>query len=122
MRSRAGGFGDRGIEGKIQASVYARENRIPYLASAWGCSSRSSNMRAMCWLSRGHSTEFDRATITGDRAHHGWQDLARGQQVRDEKSEMGGTMRWVRRKRGWFRLAGARAVRQGSIYERTGNR
>ena len=31
-----GGFGDRGIEGKIQAIRYARENRIPYLGICLG--------------------------------------------------------------------------------------
>jgi CTP synthase len=90
-----GGFGDRGIEGKIQAIRYARENRIPYLGICLGMQlaivEYSRNVLA---LKGANSTEFDRATnhpvialITE------WQDLARGQQVRDEKSELGGTMR-----------------------------
>jgi CTP synthase len=36
-----GGFGKRGVEGKIKAIRYARENKVPYLASASGCSSPS---------------------------------------------------------------------------------
>ena len=64
-------------------------------ASASACSSRSSNTRATSLaLKSANSTEFDRATnhpvialITE------WQDLARGQQVRDEKSNLGGSMR-----------------------------
>jgi CTP synthase len=90
-----GGFGDRGIEGKIQAIRYARENRIPFLGICLGMQlaiiEYSRNVLA---LKGANSTEFDRATnhpvialITE------WQDLARGQQVRDEKSELGGTMR-----------------------------
>jgi CTP synthase len=90
-----GGFGDRGIEGKIQAIRYARENRIPYLGICLGMQlaiiEYSRNVLA---LKGANSTEFDRAT------HHPvialiteWQDLARGQQVRDEKSDLGGTMR-----------------------------
>ena len=90
-----GGFGDRGIEGKIQAIRYARENRIPYLGICLGMQlAIIEYARNVLSLKDANSTEFDRATnhpvvalITE------WQDLARGQQVRDEKSEMGGTMR-----------------------------
>ena len=32
-----GGFGSRGVEGKIAAVHHARENNVPYLASAWAC-------------------------------------------------------------------------------------
>lgn len=47
-----GGFGDRGIEGKIIAAKYARENDLPYSAFAWACRPPSSNSRAMCWASK----------------------------------------------------------------------
>ncbi len=58
-----GGFGSRGIEGKIQAARYARENKVPYLGLCLG-------MQVMCVeFARnvlGHedanSTEFDRST------------------------------------------------------------
>jgi CTP synthase len=90
-----GGFGDRGIEGKIQAIRFARENGIPYLGICLGMQlAIIEYARHVLSLKDANSTEFDRATnhpvvalITE------WQDLARGQQVRDEKSEMGGTMR-----------------------------
>jgi CTP synthase len=32
-----GGFGERGIEGKIMAARWARENKVPYLGCAWVC-------------------------------------------------------------------------------------
>ena len=111
-----GGFGDRGIEGKIQAIRYARENRIPYLGICLGMQlAIIEYARNVLALKGANSTEFDRATnhpvialITE------WQDLARGQQVRDEKSELGGTMRLgAQEARLISRLAGAFAVRQG---------
>ncbi len=90
-----GGFGDRGIEGKIQAIRYARENRIPYLGICLGMQLAIIEFaRNVLKLGGAHSTEFDRAT------HHPvialiteWHDLERGQQVRDERSDLGGTMR-----------------------------
>ncbi len=90
-----GGFGDRGIEGKIQAIRFARENRIPYLGICLGMQlAIIEYARNVLALKGANSTEFDRATnhpvvalITE------WQDLARGQQVRDDKTAMGGSMR-----------------------------
>jgi CTP synthase len=90
-----GGFGDRGIEGKIQAIRFARENRIPYLGICLGMQLAIIEFaRNVLALKGANSTEFDRAT------HHPvialiteWQDLERGQQVRDERSDLGGTMR-----------------------------
>jgi CTP synthase len=90
-----GGFGDRGIEGKIQAIRFARENRIPYLGICLGMQlAIIEYARNVLALKGANSTEFDRAT------HHPvialiteWQDLERGQQVRDERSDLGGSMR-----------------------------
>jgi CTP synthase len=90
-----GGFGDRGIEGKIQAIRFARENRIPYLGICLGMQlAIVEYARNVSALKGANSTEFDRATnhpvialITE------WQDLERGQQVRDEKTDLGGSMR-----------------------------
>jgi CTP synthase len=90
-----GGFGDRGIEGKIQAIRYARENGIPYLGICLGMQlAIIEYARNVLALKGANSTEFDRATnhpvialITE------WRDLERGQQVRDEKSDLGGSMR-----------------------------
>ena len=90
-----GGFGDRGIEGKIQAIRYARENRIPYLGICLGMQlAIVEYARNVLALKGANSTEFDRATTHPVIALiTEWQDLARGQQVRDEKSDLGGTMR-----------------------------
>jgi len=90
-----GGFGDRGIEGKIMAIRHARERRIPFLGICLGMQlAIIEYARNVLALKGANSTEFDRAT------HHPvialiteWQDLARGQQVRDEKSNLGGSMR-----------------------------
>ncbi len=90
-----GGFGDRGIEGKIQAIRFAREQRVPYLGICLGMQLAIIEFaRDVLALKGANSTEFDRATnhpvialITE------WQDLARGQQVRDEQTHLGGSMR-----------------------------
>jgi len=90
-----GGFGERGIEGKIQAVRHAREKRIPYLGICLGMQVAAIEFgRHVLGLAGAHSTEFDRtaphpviAMITE------WQDAARGAQQRSEKSELGGTMR-----------------------------
>src|ERR1700744_4513892 len=90
-----GGFGERGIEGKIQAARYAREHGIPYL----GICVRM--QRAIVEYSRhvlgftdANSTEFSRATQNPVIALISeWQDQAQGVQVRDEASNKGATMR-----------------------------
>ncbi len=48
-----GGFGVRGIEGKVRAAQYARERKIPYLASASACRSPSSSSPATWRASKG---------------------------------------------------------------------
>jgi CTP synthase len=90
-----GGFGDRGIEGKIQAIRFARENGIPYLGICLGMQlAIIEYARNVLALQGANSTEFDRATIHPVIALiTEWQDLERGQQVRDEKSDLGGSMR-----------------------------
>jgi CTP synthase len=90
-----GGFGERGIEGKIQAVRYAREKRIPYLGICLGMQVAAIEFgRNVLGLAGAHSTEFDRtsphpviAMITE------WQDAARGAQQRSDNSDLGGTMR-----------------------------
>jgi CTP synthase len=90
-----GGFGERGIEGKIAAVRYARERRIPYLGICLGMQvAVVEYARHVAGLEGAHSTELDRQTphpvialITE------WRD-ERGQvETRDERSELGGTMR-----------------------------
>jgi CTP synthase len=90
-----GGFGERGIEGKIQAVRHAREKRIPYLGICLGMQVAAIEFgRNVLGLAGAHSTEFDRtsphpviAMITE------WQDAARGAQQRSDSSDLGGTMR-----------------------------
>ena len=90
-----GGFGERGIEGKIAAVRHAREHRIPYLGICLGMQLAVIEFgRHVLGLAGATSTEFNRATphpvialITE------WQDAARGKQARDESSNLGGTMR-----------------------------
>ena len=55
-----GGFGERGIEGKIQAAQYAREKKIPYLGLCLGMQIATIEFaRNVLKLPRAHSTEFD---------------------------------------------------------------
>ncbi|MGH8187249.1 MAG: CTP synthase, partial [Steroidobacteraceae bacterium] len=90
-----GGFGDRGIEGKIQAIRYAREHQIPYLGICLGMQlAIIEYARDVAGLQGAHSTEFNRASphpvialITE------WQDEKGTVEQRTEKSELGGSMR-----------------------------
>jgi CTP synthase len=90
-----GGFGERGIEGKIQALRYAREHGVPYLGICLGMQLAIIEYgRHVLQLADAHSTEFNRASshpvialITE------WQDRSHGIQQRDEGSQLGGTMR-----------------------------
>ncbi len=90
-----GGFGDRGIEGKIAAVRFARESGIPYLGICLGMQlAVVEAARNLAGLDGAMSTEFDRKTphpvvalITE------WQTKTGELEQRDEASEMGGTMR-----------------------------
>ncbi|KAB2644855.1 MAG: CTP synthase [Verrucomicrobia bacterium] len=58
-----GGFGDRGTEGKITATRYARENSIPYLGLCLGMQIATIEFaRNVCQLAGANSTEFDPST------------------------------------------------------------
>jgi CTP synthase len=58
-----GGFGSRGIEGKIKAARYAREHNIPYFGICLGMQIAVAEfMRALCGHERANSTEFDENT------------------------------------------------------------
>ena len=58
-----GGFGERGIEGKIAAVRYARENKIPYLGICLGMQLAVIEYgRHVLGLENANSTEFNRAT------------------------------------------------------------
>ncbi len=90
-----GGFGERGIEGKIQAVRYAREHGIPYLGICLGMQVAIVEYgRHMLGLTDANSTEFNRATSHPVIALISeWQDQALGTQLRDESCNKGATMR-----------------------------
>src|SRR4051812_5987505 len=90
-----GGFGERGIEGKIQAIQYARENRIPYLGICLGMQlAIIEYARDVPSLHGAHSTEFNRSAPHPVIALISeWQDEKGTTEQRTEKSELGGTMR-----------------------------
>jgi CTP synthase len=90
-----GGFGERGIEGKIQAVRYAREHGVPYLGICLGMQlAIIEYARDVAGLEGAHSTEFNKASphpvialITE------WQDQKGTVEERTEQSNLGGTMR-----------------------------
>jgi CTP synthase len=90
-----GGFGERGIEGKIKAVRYARENGIPYLGICLGMQVAIVEIaRHVVGLGDANSTEFNKATPYPVIAMISeWDDQVRGLQLRDESSRLGGTMR-----------------------------
>ena len=90
-----GGFGKRGIEGKICAARFAREQKIPYLGICLGMQVATIEFaRHVAGLKDANSTEFEPgsphpviALITE------WKDADGSIQMRDAKSDLGGTMR-----------------------------
>jgi CTP synthase len=90
-----GGFGERGIEGKIQAVRYARERRIPYLGICLGMQlAIVEYARHVLGMSDANSTEFNRATTHPVIALiTEWQDQMNGLQQRDAGAALGATMR-----------------------------
>jgi len=90
-----GGFGERGIEGKIQAVRYAREHGIPYLGICLGMQVAIVEYgRHVLGFTDANSTEFNRATSHPVIALISeWQDQAHGFQSRTEGSNKGATMR-----------------------------
>ncbi len=90
-----GGFGKRGIEGKVCAAQYARENRIPYLGICLGMQVATIEYaRHMAGLDAANSTEFEPTTLHPVIALiDEWQDLDGSVQKRDASSDLGGTMR-----------------------------
>jgi CTP synthase len=90
-----GGFGKRGVEGKILAAQYAREHRIPYLGICLGMQVATIEVaRHLAGLTGANSTEFDPATPHPVIALiDEWQDRDGTIQKRDAQSDLGGTMR-----------------------------
>jgi CTP synthase len=90
-----GGFGKRGVEGKILAAQFAREQRIPYLGICLGMQVATIEYaRHMAGLEGANSTEFDAQTPHPVIALiDEWQDRDGTIQKRDANSDLGGTMR-----------------------------
>ncbi len=90
-----GGFGKRGIEGKICAAQFARENKVPYLGICLGMQVATIEFaRHVAGLEGANSTEFEPdcphpviALITE------WKDADGSIKTRNEHSDLGGTMR-----------------------------
>ncbi|MBY0570007.1 MAG: CTP synthase [Burkholderiaceae bacterium] len=90
-----GGFGKRGVEGKILAARYARENKIPYLGICLGMQvALIEYARNKAGLTLANSTEFDPETEQPVVALiNEWQNHDGKVESRDENSDLGGTMR-----------------------------
>ncbi len=90
-----GGFGKRGVEGKIKAIRYARENKVPYLGICLGLQlAVIEYARNKAGLEGAHSTEFNPATPHPVIALiHEWHGRDGKLELRDQASELGGTMR-----------------------------
>jgi len=90
-----GGFGERGVEGKILAAQYARENKIPYLGICLGMQVALIEFaRNVAGLENAHSTEFNTETkfpVVGLITE--WIDKSGEVEQRTEDSDLGGTMR-----------------------------
>jgi CTP synthase len=90
-----GGFGKRGVEGKIRTAQYAREHKIPYLGICLGMQVATIEVaRHLAGLDGANSTEFEPNTPHPVIALiDEWQDSDGTIQKRDAHSDMGGTMR-----------------------------
>jgi CTP synthase len=90
-----GGFGNRGIEGKIKAIQYAREEKVPFLGICLGMQTAVIEFaRHVVGLKDANSTEFDKQTshpVIG--LINEWMSEDGNVNLRDESSDLGGTMR-----------------------------
>lgn len=90
-----GGFGERGVEGKIMAAQYARENKVPYLGICLGMQVALIEFaRNVAGLADAHSSEFNPETphpVVG--LINEWLDEDGQVEYRSEGSDLGGTMR-----------------------------
>ncbi|MGL4474100.1 MAG: CTP synthase [Shewanella sp.] len=90
-----GGFGERGIEGKIMAAKYARENNLPYFGICLGMQVALIEFaRNVAGMEKAHSSEFNRNSpfpVVGLITE--WIDEDGNIEQRHEASDLGGTMR-----------------------------
>ncbi|MGB1199767.1 MAG: CTP synthase [Thalassotalea sp.] len=90
-----GGFGERGVEGKILTAQYARENKVPYLGICLGMQVALIEFaRNVAGLAGAHSTEFNpQAPYPVVGLINEWLDEQGKIEYRCENSDLGGTMR-----------------------------
>ena len=90
-----GGFGKRGVEGKILTAQFAREHQVPYLGICLGMQVATIEFaRHKANLADANSTEFDPATPHPVIALiEEWQDASGAVHKRNAQSDLGGTMR-----------------------------
>jgi CTP synthase len=90
-----GGFGERGIEGKIQTIQYVREHQIPFLGICLGMQTAVIEFaRNVVGLANANSTEFNKQTPYPVIALISeWMDDTGNKQSRNEQTDLGGTMR-----------------------------
>lgn len=90
-----GGFGNRGVEGKIKAIEYARKNNIPFLGICLGMQlAVVEYARNVCGYADANSTEFSQTSsypVIGMIEE--WEDKSGSVETRDENTDLGGTMR-----------------------------
>lgn len=90
-----GGFGERGIEGKIKTIQFAREHKVPFLGICLGLQTAVIEFsRNVIGLTGANSTEFNKETpypVVGLISE--WSDADGSKQTRDEQTDLGGTMR-----------------------------
>ena len=90
-----GGFGDRGFEGKVITSRFAREQRVPYFGICYGMQAAVVDYaRHVAGLTGANSTENDKQSphpVIGLITE--WRTASGDVEKRDEKSDLGGTMR-----------------------------
>lgn len=90
-----GGFGERGVEGKITAIQYAREHKVPFLGICLGMQTAVIEFaRNVVGLKEANSTEFNKNTpypVLGLISE--WMDADGSKQLRNEHGDLGGTMR-----------------------------
>ena len=90
-----GGFGDRGFEGKVLTSHYARDHKVPYFGICYGMQAAVVDYaRHVAQLEGANSTENDKQSphpVIGLITE--WRTATGDVEKRDERSDLGGTMR-----------------------------
>ncbi|MEA3315788.1 MAG: CTP synthase [Campylobacterota bacterium] len=91
----AGGFGERGVQGKLEAIKYARENKIPYLGICLGMQlAILEYLQNVVGIKDANSVEFDKDTKEpAIYLIEQFLDNSGDKQIRTHKSPMGGTLR-----------------------------